>query len=48
MDSDGGGSEAMRGSEDDVVILVNPRADANELVTRARQRLIFITDEDIG
>ena len=37
---------AMRGSEDDVVIFLNPyNGVANELVTRARQRLIFITDE---
>ena len=39
----------MRGSEDDVVIFVNPyHGTANELVTRARQRLIIIMDEYRG
>ena len=40
--SSGGG---MRGSEDDVVISFNPGYNsANEMVTRARQRLIIISD----
>ena len=35
----------MRGSEDDVVIYIDPRPYPNELVTRARERLVIITYE---
>ena len=41
------GTYEMRGSEDDAVIYINPNAsDANELVTRARERLVIITYQE--
>ena len=45
-DASSSGSSGMRGSENDVVIFVNPDpySSPNEMMTRARQRLIFITD----
>ena len=40
-----GHPDDMRGSEDDVVIYIDPRPYPNELVTRARERLVIVTYE---